>query len=85
MFHQIYKILRALRKIQYLLLIRELSATHGHTFEERFYFRERERIPLQNASVPDMLGEHSAKAENDPFARGTGKLPRDGISIPLKA
>jgi len=63
-FHQVYKILRALREIQYLLLIRKLSATHGHAFEERLHFREREWIPLQDASVPHIFGQHPAKAED---------------------
>jgi hypothetical protein len=62
-----------------------LSAAHSHTFEERLYLGECEWIPLQDASVPHILGEHSAKAEDHTFKRGTGDFPRNGISVPLKA
>jgi hypothetical protein len=55
-FHEPDKMLRALREVQNLLLIRKLSATHGHSFEQRLYFGERERIALQDTSVPNILG-----------------------------
>jgi len=54
-----------------------LSATHSHTFEKCLHFREREWIPLEDASVPDILGEHSVKAEHHAIKRGARDLPRN--------
>jgi hypothetical protein len=60
-----------------LLLIRQLSTTHSHAFEERLYFGEREWIPLQDTGVPYILGEHPMKAEDHTFERGAGNFPRN--------